>query len=76
MTCNLVYKQLHYTYCPISHELKAIKLGRIIECHKRNVFLQKKKKKENAEYEAGRLVSNLILFFKKSFYEVNANLFV
>ena len=32
----MVNKQLQYTYCPISHEVKAIKLGQLIEYNKKN----------------------------------------
>ena len=38
---NLVNKQLQYIYFPISHELKAMKFGQLIEHNKRNIFLQK-----------------------------------
>ena len=42
-----------------------MKLGQLIVYNKRNIFLQKQ-----AENEAGRLVPDLVLFFKKAYYEV------
>ena len=37
--------QLQYTYCPVSHEVKAtnktMKFGQLIEYNKRNIFLKK-----------------------------------
>ena len=40
-----MYKQLKYTYCRISHKVKAtkgkMKFGQLIEYNKRNIFLQK-----------------------------------
>ena len=40
----LVDKQWEYTYCPISHEIKAnqtFKFGQVIKYNKRNIFLRK-----------------------------------
>ena len=47
---------------------QTMKFGLLIEYNKRNVFLQKSCTKN----EAGRLVPNHILFFKKALYEVKA----
>ena len=47
-----------------------MKFGQVIEHNKRKFFLQKKKKAKN---EAGRLIQDLILFFKKALYEVKAS---
>ena len=44
-----------------------MKFGQVIECN-RNLFF-----KNHAENEAGRLVSDPFLFFKKAFYEVKAS---
>ena len=41
MIHNLVHKQFQYTYCPISHKVKAMKFGELIEHNKINIFLQK-----------------------------------
>ena len=35
---NVVIKQLQYTYCLISHELKVMKFGQLIEYNKGNIF--------------------------------------
>ena len=43
-----------------------MKLGQLIDCNKRNIFLQ-------AENKAGRLVPDLFLFFKYAYYEVKAS---
>ena len=40
---------------------QTMKFGHLIECNKRNIFLQ-----NYAENEAGRLVPDLFLFFKKT----------
>ena len=56
---NLVNNQLQYIYFPISHELKVTWQG---------IFFFK----NHAENEAGRLVLDLFLFFKKALYEVKA----
>ena len=45
-----------------------MKLGQIIEYTKRNIFFN-----NHAENEAGRLVPDLFLFFKKALYEVKAS---
>ena len=37
----MVNKQLQYTYCPISHEVKAMKFGQLIEYNMRNIFVEK-----------------------------------
>ena len=44
-----------------------MKLGPLIECNKINIFHQ-----NHAENEAGRLVLDLFLFFKKALYVVKA----
>ena len=36
---NVVIKQLQYRYCLISHELKVMKFGQLIEYNKGNIFL-------------------------------------
>ena len=46
-----------------------MEFGQLKEYDKRNIFL----KKSHAENEAGRLVPNLFLFFKKALYEVEAS---
>ena len=43
-----------------------MKFGQLIQCNKRNIFLQ-----NHGENEAGRLIPDLFLFFKK-LYEVKA----
>ena len=55
-------------YFCLLHEssLKKMKNG-IIEYKNKNIFL-----KNHAENEAGRLVPDLFLFFKKALYEVKA----
>ena len=45
-----------------------LKFGQLIEYNKRNIF-----KKNHAENKAKRLVSDLILFFKKALYEVKTS---
>ena len=45
-----------------------MKFGQLIEYDKRNICF-----KSHAENEAGRLVPDLVLFFKKAFYEVNSS---
>ena len=47
---------------------QTMKLGQLIECNKRNIFLQKL-----CGNEAGRLVPDLFLFFKNAQYKVKAN---
>ena len=42
-----------------------MKLGQLIVYNKRNIFLQKQE-----ENEAGRLVPDLALLFKKAYYEL------
>ena len=37
----MINKQLQYTYCPISHEVKAMKFGQLIEYNMRNIFVEK-----------------------------------
>ena len=37
----MVNKQLQYTYCPISHEVKAMTFGQLIEYNMRNIFVEK-----------------------------------
>ena len=51
-----------------SKENQAIKFGRLIEYSNRNNLF-----KNHEENEAGRLVPDFFLFFKKNFYEVKAN---
>ena len=46
-----------------------MKFGQLIEYKKINIFLPK----NHVQNEAGRLVPDLILFFKKALYEVIAN---
>ena len=53
-------------YCPISHELKAMKFGQMMMMM--ILFF-----KSHAENEAGRLVPDLFLFFKKALYEVEGS---
>ena len=60
---NLVYKQNAIYKLPNISRSKGnqtMKFGHLIEYNKRDIFLQKL-----AEKEAGRLVPNLALFFKK-----------
>ena len=45
-----------------------MKFGQLIEYSKGNIFF-----KNHAENEAGRLVPDLFLFFKKDLYEVKAS---
>ena len=52
-------------YCPISHEVKAMKFGQMMMMI---LFF-----KSHAENEAGRLVPDLFLFFKKALYEVEGS---
>ena len=42
-----------------------MKLGQLIEYNNKNIFLFK----NHAEKEAGRLIPDLFLFFKKALYE-------
>ena len=46
-----------------------MKLGQLIKHNARNIILQKIKQKK----EAGRLVSDLFLLFKKALYKVKAS---
>ena len=32
---------MQYTYCPISHEVQAMKFGQLIEYNMRNIFIEK-----------------------------------
>ena len=70
MTSKLVNKQLQYTYCPISQEVKAIKavFGQLIEYNKRKFFF-----KNHAQNEAGKLVPDLFMLFKNAKYKVKAS---
>ena len=52
-------------YYPISHEVKAMKFGQMMMMI---LFF-----KSHAENEAGRLVPDLFLFFKKPLYEVEGS---
>ena len=45
-----------------------MKIGQVIEHNKRNIFFE-----NYEENEAGRLVPDLFLFFKKALYEVKAS---
>ena len=45
-----------------------MKFGQLIEYNKRNIFLQK-----SCRNEAGRLVSDPFLFFKKALHKLKAN---
>ena len=47
---------------------QTIKFGQLVEYYKRNIFV-----KYHAENEAGRLVPELFLFFKKVLFEVKAS---
>ena len=47
---------------------QTLKLREVTEYNNRNIFLQK-----SYRNEAGRLVSDFFLFFKKALYEVKAN---
>ena len=58
-------KELQYTCCSIFHKLKAtMKFGQLIEYNTKNIFL-----KNHAENEAGRQVTELFLFFRKSLHK-------
>ena len=59
------FLSFQYTYWPISHEKKATKSWNLV----REIFICKNR----AEYKAGRLVSDLFLFYKKALYEVKAS---
>ena len=48
---------------------QTMKIGQVIEHNNRNIFFFK----SNSENEAGRLVPELFLFFKKALYEVKAS---
>ena len=50
-----------------SKDNQTLKVGQVIEYNKRNIFLQK-----SCKNEAGRLVPDLFLFFKKALCEVKA----
>ena len=67
---NLVNKQLKYTYSNISRSKssQAMKFGQVIEYNKTDFFFKK-----HAENEAERLVPDLLLFFRKALYEVEAS---
>ena len=54
-------------YCPISHEVKTMKFGQMMMMMMILFF------KSHAENEAGRLVPDLFLFFKKALYEVEGS---
>ena len=47
---------------------QTLKFGKVKEYNKRNIFVQ-----NLAEDEAGRLDSDLFLFFKKALFEVNTS---
>ena len=51
-----------------SKDSQILKFGQVIECKKINFFF-----KNHVENEAGRLVPNLFLFFKKPLFEVKVN---
>ena len=57
-------------YCPISHEVKAMKFGQMMMMMMMMMILFFK---SHAENEAGRLVPDLFLFFKKALYEVEGS---
>ena len=65
----MVNKQLQYTNYPTSHEEKTMKFGQVIEYSKINTFF-----KNHGENEAGRLVPDTFLLFKKALYEVKASI--
>ena len=46
-----------------------MKLGQLIEYNNKNIFLFK----NHTEKEAGRLIPDLFLFFKKALYEAKAS---
>ena len=52
-----------------SKDNQTMKLGELMEYNKRNIIFFK----NYAENEAGRLVADLFLFFKKAYYEVKAS---
>ena len=54
-------------YCPISHEVKTMKFGQMMMMMMILFF------KSHAENEAGSLVPDLFLFFKKALYEVEGS---
>ena len=66
----MVNKQLQYTYCPNSQSKinQAIKFGQVIECNKRNIFLQ-----NHAENEAERLVPEALYEVKPSGLQLSFN---
>ena len=45
-----------------------MKLGELIKCNVRNIFF-----KNHAENEAGKIILDLFLFFKKPLYKVRAS---
>ena len=67
---SLVNKQLRYTY-PISYEVKASRQWNLVSLQKiaREIFFFK----NHTENEAGKLVTDLLLFSKKALYEVKAS---
>ena len=67
---NLLNKQLQYTYCPISHDVKAIRIWNLVSYS--NKAREMFPFKTHAQNEPGRLVPDLFLFFKKALYEVKA----
>ena len=66
----MVGKQLQYTLLNISQNKgnQTMKFGQLIEYNNRNTFL-----KTHAQNEAGRVVLDLFLFFRKALYEVKAS---
>ena len=62
---NLVNKQLQYTYCPISHEVKTTSQWNLFS--KRNIIWEIFFFKNHAGNEAGRLVPDFFFVFLKSF---------
>ena len=51
MTCNLVNKEVQYTYCPISHEVKATRQWNLVSWY---TITRKHFFKNHAENEAGK----------------------
>ena len=62
---NLVNKHLQYTYCPISHKVKAMKFDQLMEYNKTNRFLQESCKKRDRE-----TASRPVFVFKKALCEL------
>ena len=62
---------MQYKYCPISHDVKATRRWNLANWYnitKEIIFF-----KNCADNEAGRLVPDPFLFFKKAYYELSAS---